>query len=89
MIRRRRWKRQRNRLLPLAGGWIAVTCDYAKGSSGAPVLDATGAVVGIVKVTSPVYYETKDGIPSKLQMVWKYCIPSSALLELTSGKDGL
>jgi serine protease Do len=61
---------------------IAVTCDYAKGSSGAPILDATGAVVGIVRVTSGVYYEKKDGVPSKLQMVWKYCVPASALLGL-------
>ncbi|MBT3295141.1 MAG: trypsin-like peptidase domain-containing protein [Verrucomicrobia bacterium] len=65
---------------------MAVTCDYAKGSSGAPLLDNTGAVVGIVRVTSPVYYEKKNGRNERLQMVWKYGIPSSSLLELTGHK---
>ena len=61
---------------------FAVTCDYAKGSSGAPIVDETGAVVAIVRVTQPVYYEQNHGVPTKIQMVWKYCIPSSTLLDL-------
>ena len=61
---------------------FAITCDYAKGSSGAPVLDETGAVAAIARLTQPIYYEKKHGVPTKIQMVWKYCIPSSALLEL-------
>jgi S1-C subfamily serine protease len=40
---------------------LAITADFAKGSSGAPVLNAYGAVVGIVRSTSPVYYEKKAG----------------------------
>ncbi len=65
---------------------IAVTCDYAKGSSGAPILNATGAVVGVARVTRPVYYTKEDGKPTRLQMVWKFCVPSSALLDLLSGE---
>jgi hypothetical protein len=61
---------------------MTITADFAKGSSGAPVLDQTGAVVGIVRSTTPVYYEKKDGVDTKIQMVWKYCIPSTLLLEL-------
>jgi S1-C subfamily serine protease len=61
---------------------MTITADFAKGSSGSPVLDRTGAVVGIVCSTTPVYYETKEGVGTKIQMVLKYCIPSSSLLKL-------
>jgi S1-C subfamily serine protease len=61
---------------------MTITADFAKGSSGSPVLDRTGAVVGIVRSTTPIYYEKKDGVDTKIQMVMKYCIPSTALLEL-------
>jgi serine protease Do len=66
---------------------VAVTCDYAKGSSGGPILDETGAVAAIVRVTNPVYYTKTNGVPSLLQMVWKYGIPSSALLDLLEGES--
>jgi len=61
---------------------MAITADFAKGSSGAPVLDSTGAVVGIARATSTVYHEIKDGVATQPQMVWKYCVPSAGLLEL-------
>jgi S1-C subfamily serine protease len=61
---------------------MAITADFAKGSSGAPVLDETGSVVGIARSTMPVYYEKKDGVGTKVQMVWKQCAPSSVLLDL-------
>ena len=61
---------------------MTVTADFAKGSSGAPVLDRTGAVVGIVRRTSPAYAEQKNGVKTNVQMVWKRCVPSSALFEL-------
>jgi len=69
---------------------MTITADFAKGSSGAPVLDSTGAVVGIVRSTAPVYYEKHKGVDTKIQMVMKYVIPSSSLLKLlrpsTTGK---
>ena len=34
-----------------------ITADYAKGSSGSPVFDDAGRVVGIAAVTQPVYYD--------------------------------
>jgi len=61
---------------------MTITADFAKGSSGAPVLDRTGAVVGIVRSTTPVYYEKEKDAGKKIQMVWKYCIPSESLLRL-------
>lgn len=73
-LRRERGKNARHEM--------TITADFAKGSSGSPVLDRTGAVVGIVRSTTPVYYEKKDGVGTKIQMVMKYCIPSTSLLKL-------
>lgn len=61
---------------------MTVTADFAKGSSGAPVLDRTGAVVGIVRRTTSVFANQQKGIRTNVQMVWKCCVPSSSLLEL-------
>jgi len=66
---------------------ISVTCDYAKGSSGGPILDETGAVVGIVRVTHTVYANKTNGIPTNVQMTWKFVAPCSDLLKLLQEKD--
>ena len=62
---------------------LAITADFAKGSSGGPVFDEFGAVVGIVTSTVSTYFETNNGRRENLQMVFKHCIPSRYLLELT------
>jgi S1-C subfamily serine protease len=56
---------------------LTITADFGKGSSGAPVFDASGAVVGIVHSTTTVFYD-RDEHPPQPQMVWRYCIPSTA-----------
>jgi S1-C subfamily serine protease len=61
---------------------MTITADFAKGSSGAPVLDITGAVVGVVRRTTTVYTDQQKGAKTNIQMVWKRCVPSSSLLEL-------
>jgi S1-C subfamily serine protease len=63
---------------------MAITADYAKGSSGGPVINDYGAVTGIVSSTSSIYYNKKDGVESNLQMVIKSCVPGKAVLNLLS-----
>lgn len=70
---------------PHHGGscWLAITADYAKGSSGGPLLDDAGHVVGLVCSTAGVYYDQDDaGHPRNLQMVWKQCVPVESLRKL-------
>jgi serine protease Do len=57
--------------------FMAITADFAKGSSGCPVMDEHGAVVGIVNNTESIYYED-DGKKKQtdLQMVVKNTTPS-------------
>ena len=57
--------------------FMAITADFAKGSSGCPVLDERGVVVGIVNNTESIYYDD-DGKKKQfdLQMVVKNATPS-------------
>lgn len=63
--------------------WMSVTADYAKGSSGGPVINRQGRVVGIVANTQSIYYGSRDpekkDDPGPLQMVVKNCVPIAAL----------
>ena len=67
--------------------WMSVTADFAKGSSGGPVLDAGGAVVGMVSSTQSISYGPvgKDGKPTgPHQMVIRNCVPVSAMRAITT-----
>ena len=61
---------------------MSITADYAKGSSGAPVFDDRGAVVGMVADTVSIYYDEKAGHKDNLQMVIKECVPAANVLKL-------
>ena len=73
--------------------FMQVTADYARGSSGGPILDSSGNAVGMISSTSPVYAatppahaETKNSkqiaTPPSQQMVRHNCATARALLDL-------
>lgn len=61
---------------------MMITAEYAKGSSGAPVLDLCGNVVGLASSTVSIYYDTNHGTQENLQQVMKYCIPAECIQSL-------
>jgi hypothetical protein len=75
--------------------FMQITADYARGSSGGPVMDGAGNVVGMVASTSPVFTAppatpagakaAKPVTPSQ-QMVRHNCATARAILELTRQK---
>jgi S1-C subfamily serine protease len=58
---------------------LAITADYAKGSSGGPILNEHGAVVGIICQTRALFHDEDETEP---QITWKFSRPSSSLLAL-------
>jgi len=63
---------------------MEITADYAAGSSGAPVLDNKGNLVGTVSTTSSIYYHPNE--QKDLQMVVKGTKPVILLKELLNFK---
>lgn len=61
--------------------WLHVTCEFAKGSSGAPIVDSKGNVVGIAQSTSTVVYD-EDAAVAETQLVFKIATPAMALVAL-------
>ncbi|MFN0069312.1 MAG: serine protease [Limisphaerales bacterium] len=63
--------------------YMCITADYARGSSGGPVLNEHGAVVGMVCSTRTTYYGEKGKDPDDdVQMVVKFCIPGESIRAL-------
>lgn len=66
--------------------WMTITAGFAKGSSGAPVFNECGAVVGIVNNTESIYYEAEKNRQTDLQMVVNNCTPTASLLAMIRPK---
>lgn len=63
--------------------FMAITADYARGSSGGPILNAKNEVVGMVSNTYNIYYGRKgQKNADTLQMVIKNCVPGFKIEEL-------
>ena len=68
-----------------AATMMAITADYARGSSGGPVLNDHGDVVGLVSSTTSIYYGEKNGQKENLQMVIKQCVPVASVRPMVEG----
>ena len=66
---------------------LEITADYARGSSGCPILNAAGQVVGMVRYTTSVYYTEENGNQRNLQMVIKACATSEEILKMVSAVE--
>lgn len=65
--------------------WLTVTADYGAGSSGAPVLDASGRVVGMVSSTAALLADTEEGkepAAEDVQMVFRDCVSVETMRRL-------
>ncbi|MEM9702186.1 MAG: serine protease, partial [Planctomycetota bacterium] len=65
---------------------ITVTAEYARGSSGAPMVNDRGEVIGLVTTTDSVYYSERGGRQRDLQMVFRDCVPVESLRALFVGE---
>ena len=82
----RRWLDQKSGRGPRS--MLTITADFAKGSSGAPVFNEYGAVIGSVNNTQSTYYNVKkNGEKDNLQMVFKNCVSMRHLMELIENKQ--
>jgi S1-C subfamily serine protease len=63
---------------------MAVTAEFARGSSGGPVMDPAGNVVGMVASTNSIYYPPKKKTDKQgpFQMVIRNCVPVSSIRKL-------
>lgn len=63
--------------------FMAITADYARGSSGGPILNEENEVVGMVSNTSNINYGRKgQKAENVLQMVIKNCVPGFMIQDL-------
>jgi serine protease Do len=71
-----------------ASTWMSITADFAAGSSGGPVVDPAGRVLGMVSSTQSIYYESSGKEPKgPLQMVVKNCVPVAAIRNLVKAAE--
>ncbi|KRT17824.1 hypothetical protein ASU31_00565 [Pedobacter ginsenosidimutans] len=69
-----------NHKVGIMGNRMEITADYAKGSSGGPILDDKGNMAGMVSSTHSIYAQDRPQI--NLQMVIKTTIPVGSIKNL-------
>lgn len=62
------------------GNRVEITADFAKGSSGGPIMDDRGNMIAMVSCLHPIFYV--DQPPTDRQMGIKECIPISSIVRL-------
>jgi S1-C subfamily serine protease len=71
-----------NQLAEQKADTVWITADFARGSSGAPVLNPKGQVVAVVRSTESIYHGGGAGQRNNLQMIFKTCTPTANLYGL-------
>jgi tetratricopeptide (TPR) repeat protein len=69
--------------------WLSATAEIGGGASGAPLLNQSGAVVGMASTTQPVYSAAHENDTRTVQMVIRRYVPASAILELLTPDSGI
>ena len=65
---------------------LQITANYARGSSGGPILSSAGDVIGMASSTVSVYYDEDHGKQENFQMAFDQCVPAEQILELVRTK---
>lgn len=85
-----RYHREKNPKTGETNDWLSVTADFAGGSSGGPVLNHKGEVVGMVASTLTAYADNPgcEAHPERdVQMVFKDCVPLTSLRSMFDQRE--
>lgn len=66
--------------------WMSISADFAKGSSGGPVINKDGKIVGVVSYTNTLAASVAKNTKDSTQMVIKNCTPVLAIWEMVGRK---
>ncbi|MBI5383772.1 MAG: trypsin-like peptidase domain-containing protein [Verrucomicrobia bacterium] len=61
---------------------MSITARFARGSSGAPVLNEYGCAVGTVNNTQSIYFDADEGRNDNFQMTVNNCTPAKVYLQM-------